>query len=574
MLRTELYPFIGSTEAKQGIQSFNTKAETQGYEVKVSPTKTYVLRHRDGMPNQYELVSNDQFTLEDKDIRIFKQQDIEVFYTDIKQLLEKLEASKKELNAENTKLLSADIHNNILNDIDDFSKKHSIELITNRSAIKYNEHNKDEFTIALENVINNLEGLCEQYKANSLKSKNKFIKFLSSIKSVLSEFFTTIQTIFFNENYRLFRAIAKNDINKIEELLSNVDINNVRQGRKKLTPLMYAVKKGNLKVIDLLLKNNADLDAKDKRGNTALIHATLNQRLDIIQKLVDSGANIDEQNNMGNTALMITVFRDSIETANELITLNANINLTNNRSDSALMLAIYRNKLNFVKELTEKDADINIKNIKGEDAFVCALNKKKIDPYILDYLVTKDNCNIQNKYGATIAMIFAKNNFSNCGRLLNTLKADVNIKDNEGKTVLMHAAITGNRLLLKELLNHQNTDINMGDNIGKTALMYAAEKYNANILQELLNHQNTKVDKKDKYGRDALKYAIREVNLQSVRQLLKAGANPYSVTNEGRNAYEIAYSEKRSIEYSNSLDYWGSFDLDIYDIIDALRQVS
>jgi len=57
------------------------------------------------------------------------------------------------------------------------------------------------------------------------------------------------------------------------------------------------------KIIDILLKNGADVDVKDKYNNTALIYASKHQRYNIIRTLLKFRADSDIKNNEGKTFL-------------------------------------------------------------------------------------------------------------------------------------------------------------------------------------------------------------------------------------------------------------------------------
>lgn len=69
---------------------------------------------------------------------------------------------------------------------------------------------------------------------------------------------------------------------------NNADIN--KKGRDGYTPLMMAVRRDNINLIDFFIENNADLNMFDPEGNTALIVAAKNHKDDIFELLLKSGA--------------------------------------------------------------------------------------------------------------------------------------------------------------------------------------------------------------------------------------------------------------------------------------------
>ncbi|MEN9336262.1 MAG: hypothetical protein RLZZ500_1249 [Bacteroidota bacterium] len=76
--------------------------------------------------------------------------------------------------------------------------------------------------------------------------------------------------------------------------------------------LMAATVKGNLALVTLLLKHQADPNLSDDQGNTALIYAAMFQNVDIVKVLLSHGAQRDAKDGHGQTA-----FEHAIKTGNE-----------------------------------------------------------------------------------------------------------------------------------------------------------------------------------------------------------------------------------------------------------------
>ena len=97
------------------------------------------------------------------------------------------------------------------------------------------------------------------------------------------------------------------------------------------------------------------------------------------------------------------------------------------------------------------------------------------------------------------------------------LGADVNAKNEHGKSLLMFAATDLSAQML-EFLIVQGADVNAKDVKGKTALMYAAELGGIENVQVLLKH-GADVNAKDKWGDSALFYAALESNFGIIELL-------------------------------------------------------
>ena len=76
-------------------------------------------------------------------------------------------------------------------------------------------------------------------------------------------------------NKKLYDAISNNKVGVVEELLSKgVFVNqtrNISDTEKDITPLMLASLKKNKEIVELLIKNGADVNAKTVDGRTILM---------------------------------------------------------------------------------------------------------------------------------------------------------------------------------------------------------------------------------------------------------------------------------------------------------------
>lgn len=69
------------------------------------------------------------------------------------------------------------------------------------------------------------------------------------------------------------------------------------------TPLMRAIRKVNKEIAELLLKNGADINKKNRYGFTNLMVASRIGHKDIVELLIKAGANLNIKNKNGWTAL-------------------------------------------------------------------------------------------------------------------------------------------------------------------------------------------------------------------------------------------------------------------------------
>lgn len=111
-------------------------------------------------------------------------------------------------------------------------------------------------------------------------------------------------------------------------IASGIDISPLKGGRGGIH-LAVAAREGNLQIVQILLKNGADVDPPADE-DSALQLAAINGHANIAQVLLKAGANIDAittNSGWGNTALSYAVFHDSTELIRILVTAGANVDI-------------------------------------------------------------------------------------------------------------------------------------------------------------------------------------------------------------------------------------------------------
>ena len=177
------------------------------------------------------------------------------------------------------------------------------------------------------------------------------------------------------------------------------------------TALMYACQAGNVETVRLLLASGADLEVRDKEGNTALLVSY--DHKPVLELLVARGAKTGVVSNDGDNLLIRAASRQfftddeekrkSLERVKYLITLTANLEARDKTGNTALISAHESKEV--LELLIEAGADVNARNFAGESALMRAA---------------------YNGYGSA--------------RLLLQHKADINLADHGGHTALWYAA--------------------------------------------------------------------------------------------------------------------------------------
>lgn len=164
------------------------------------------------------------------------------------------------------------------------------------------------------------------------------------------------------------------------------------------TPLHFAVRRGKLDMMRLLISRGADVNAKNTRENSPLFLAIEYfmgdaKPLDLMKLLLDSGADIQARGELHMTPLIFAVrFFSKHEEGDEaifLISRGAEVNVKDEDSMTPLHYAIKNKNEKLVKLLIAHGADVSAKNKKGETPMMCA---RKAD--------LKDIVELLRKHGA------------------------------------------------------------------------------------------------------------------------------------------------------------------------------
>ena len=166
---------------------------------------------------------------------------------------------------------------------------------------------------------------------------------------------------------------------------------------------------------------------------------------------------------------------------------------------------------------------------------VCSLYGKNIirlTKNILDKEVTYDNT-------ITILLLdlIKKEDFK-AVKLLIDMGADVNAKDENGRTALIYASRNSSSEILEYLIE-KGADINAKDIFDKTALMYAASFNNLEVIKYLIE-KGADINAKDNENKTALMNAASFNNLEVVEYFIEKGLDINAKDNKNKTALSYA----------------------------------
>jgi len=126
-------------------------------------------------------------------------------------------------------------------------------------------------------------------------------------------------------------AAKKGDLAKVEQLIKSHPDSVAGRDKKGQTALHHAARNGRKDIVELLLANKAEVDARDRYGNTPLSDAaTADGNGGVAELLLAHGAQVDARNVCGATALHAAAWFGAVDVAEVLVAHGADVNARTN----------------------------------------------------------------------------------------------------------------------------------------------------------------------------------------------------------------------------------------------------
>lgn len=274
------------------------------------------------------------------------------------------------------------------------------------------------------------------------------------------------------------------------------------------TALSHAVMRVLEDAVELLARRS-DLGASNAKGETALTLAASGHSLKILRAVLE-GSDVDQKNAQGDSALIIAARAGSAEFVAELCR-RADVNAQNAKGRNALMEALARvaskksgwssnggdlGPLRCVLRLLPL-SNLDLQDEEGQTALMMCAEAGV--PELLGLMLPTADVNARDARGATaLARLCSRGEDSECFDLLLEV-ADARLADTAGQTPLMRASDEPE--MVRKLA--PRSDLDARDNQGATALMHAAAQYRGLVAAKLLLQAGADATLKDNSGRSA-----------------------------------------------------------------------
>ena len=260
------------------------------------------------------------------------------------------------------------------------------------------------------------------------------------------------------------------------------------------TPLHYAAARGDADQVRKLIKEGANVDARNDYAATPLSAAAEIGSAEVLELLLKAGADVESPNSEGQTALMAVARTGRVDAAKVLIKYRANPNAREQwGGQTALMWAAAQSQPEMIKFLIEHGAQVDARaKVRDWQRRVTAEGRPKD----------------MNRGGFTALLYAAREGCVPCARELLAHKADINLSDPDGVTPLI-MALMNIHWDMGRFLVEKGADVNLWDFYGQTPL-YAAVDMNT----------------LPKGRRVELPSMDQTTGLEMITMLLDRGANP------------------------------------------------
>lgn len=318
------------------------------------------------------------------------------------------------------------------------------------------------------------------------------------------------------------------------------------------TYLFWAASRGNLPVMEYLLKNGAKLDLKDSHGYSPLAFAVAGGQMNtkVYDLLIQHGLNLKkDQNHDGANPLLIGVANDKdLVLTNYFISKGLDLNSKDAAGNTAFNYVARTGNIELMKIWLQKGVKYT------DNAMIMAaqggrqgansiavfqfLESLKLNPAALGPNGENALAYIVRRPGQEEIMTY----FISKG-------ADVNQPDKDGNTPFMNAAASNSEVTVLEYLSSRLKNINQVNHKGQSALTLAVRSNSAAVVKWLLDH-GAAVQVIDKDGNNLAAHLMQAYTTRNAEtfeaklNLLTAkGLNAGATQQNGNSLYHIAVAK-------------------------------
>ncbi len=356
----------------------------------------------------------------------------------------------------------------------------------------------------------------------------------------------------------------------------------------RLIPLHCAVRSEKPAIVSMLLTAGADVDGRDRAGNTALIIAASIGNDDMVLALLAGGASIESVDNRewtaliaarqhnyqrieqillehgavdpmkaddsrrigevdlthtaegqaGWTALMYAAWRGEVDVVRQVLESRPDVNATDKDGHTALSRAAWRGHVEIVRILLDAGADPNSRHNNGFTPLLWATQYGHLEVIRSLVIAHASLSDAQPTTGYSALLLACFQQDKKAADLLLALGADINWRSPTNLTALMIAAAGESSELLQQLLI-DGADLDLMDKRGRSAVWYSINSGRPQNLTLLLD-SGASTDIRGNSTQHPLIQAISKGDSASVQVLFQYGIHPDVLSTSGNSTLSIA----------------------------------
>ena len=336
-----------------------------------------------------------------------------------------------------------------------------------------------------------------------------------------------------------------------------------------LSPLQCATKGGNTSIINNLLLLGVDIDSRTNAGVTSLMTAAFCDKQSAFQMLIQNGADPSSKADRGLSLLQCAVQGGNPSIINKLLSLGLDVDSRGTQGATPLMFAAAFDKQSAFQVLIENGADPSLKADKELSLLHCAVQGGNTSIINKLSSLGLDIDSRSGGFNHTPLMCAAADGKQNAFEMLIQNGADPSLKDVFHNNLLHFAAQGGDMSIINKLLSfgldvdsrslpgemhaaaddrqsafetliQNGADPFLKDNDGSSLLHHAANGGNTSIIDKLLS-LGLDVDSRSSYSSSTpLMYAAEWPQQRAFQMLIQNGADPFLKDKDGSSLLHCA----------------------------------
>ena len=297
------------------------------------------------------------------------------------------------------------IHNIIKNIIENHSEENETILILQKIDISKISFTYEELFSFLDLITNCpiLVSFCNIFKENNkevdldysyeLERKNEEIEKLKqtiiSNQEALNEFYKARPK---DLEPNIFKACKEGKLSSVQWLIEKENVNKDLIDSNNCTPILIACQGGQPEIVDYLISKGANIEVKDKNGDSLIHFATIGGFLSIVQYLIEKqNINKEIKGKGGKTPLHYACEKGHLPIIEYLVSKGVNIEARDKKEKTPVHYACQGGHLQIVEYLMSKYVNIGAITKTGNHVIHYASMGGLVP--IIHYLITQLNVN-------------------------------------------------------------------------------------------------------------------------------------------------------------------------------------